>query len=205
MKKLLTFLSIFVFCFTCFSQVSTDTLRQVIQVDRNKFDTTIWYIKKTSKSDFWGNSTYLSTSINFARNKEFDFNIGRTNGISTHYGKGMGNHKTYNWGAGYGLLSVSKEIKQTIKLFYQYDYFPFIILGNFGVRGDYIYNITDKQNYLRPSIGLNILYFDISYNYSFLLNGNKSDNIYNHGFLLRVKYYLTKNGWTQRRYKRRYG
>ncbi|NOT52683.1 MAG: hypothetical protein HOP10_15575 [Chitinophagaceae bacterium] len=199
MQRLTIIFVFFIFNLTCFSQASTDTTTSVrqraIPPSSRRVDTTFWRTENKTKNSFWGNSTYISSTINFAKNKEYDFNLGRTNGIASYSERGLGDYSISSWGIGYGLTNTSSQTKQTVKAFYEYNYFPFIIIGSFGVRGEYIYNITDKQNYLRPAIGLTFVYVDVSYNYSFLLNGSKSENHYRHGFSVRLKYYLTKKNW----------
>jgi hypothetical protein len=207
MKVLLTFIIFFSLNLTCFSQVFTDStisvLQRPLQQTSIKVDTTFFRTENKTKNRFWGNSTYISSSINFANNKEFDFDIGRTNGVASYSERGLGDYSISSWGIGYGLTNSSKQTKHTVKAFYEYNFFPFVIIGNFGVRGEYIYNITNKQNYLRPSIGLTFVYVDVSYNYSFLLNGNKSDNLYRHGILVRLKYFLKKKNWEKHYFERR--
>lgn len=198
MKVLSTIITFFIFNLTCFSQAPTDstmsTRQSPVPLTSNRVDTTFWRTENKTKNRFLGNSTYVSSAVNFAKNREFDFNIGRTNGVASYSERGLGDYSISSWGVGYGLTNTSNQTKQTIKAFYEYNYFPFIIIGNFGLRAEYIYNITDKQNYLRPSIGLTFIYVDVSYNYSFLLNGS-SENLYKHGFSVRLKYYLTKRNW----------
>nr|WP_288836582.1 hypothetical protein [uncultured Flavobacterium sp.] len=198
MKKLAQIFSFVVFTLTCYSQVLTDTItsrQQPVVPSQRSGDTTFWRSENKTKNSFWGNSTYISTSINFAKNKEYDFNLGRTMGVASYSARGLGDYSISSWGIAYGLTNSSSQTKQTIKAFYEYDFFPFIIVGNFGVRGEYIYNITDRQSYLRPAVGLSFVYVNISYNYSFLMNGGKSENLYRHGFSVRLKYYLTMKNW----------
>ena len=198
MKKLAQIFSFVVFNLTCYSQVLTDTTTSRLQpvvASQRSVDTTFWQTENKTKNSFWGNSTYISASINFAKNKEYDFNLGRTKGVASYSERGLGNYSISSWGIAYGLTNTSSQTKQTIKAFYEYNFFPFIIIGNFGVRGEYIYNITDRQSYLRPAIGLSFIYVDIAYNYSFLLNGRESENLYRHGFSVRFKYYLTMKNW----------
>ncbi len=208
MKRLILIFTFFIFNLTCFSQASTDTTTTVRQravpPSSRRVDTTLWRTENKTKNRFWGNSTYISSSVNFAKNKEYEFNLGRTNGIASYSERGLGDYSISSWGIGYGLTNPSNQTKQTIKAFYEYNFFPFIIIGNFGVRGEYIYNITDKQNYLRPSIGLTFVYVDISYNYSLLLNGNKSDNLYRHGITVRAKYFLYKRNWERNIFDRQH-
>jgi len=149
------------------------------------------------KNKFWGNSTYVSTALNFSKNQEYDINIGRTFGKSSRALRGLGTTETYSWGVGYG-FSNSFGKNQTVKAFYEYDMFPTIILFNIGLRGEYIYDIDNKQSYVRPSVGWSFLYFNILYNYSFKLNGG--ENMYKHGVLIRAKYFLFKKNWQNSRY-----
>jgi hypothetical protein len=208
MKVLSIVISFFIINLTCFSQVPTDSTITIPQKPvppaRPRPDTTFWRTENKTKHPFWGNSTYFSSSINFAKNREFDFNIGRTNGIASYSERGLGDYSISSWGIGYGLTNTTYQTKQTIKSFYEYNYFPFIIIGNFGVRAEYIYNITDKQHYLRPSIGLTFIHVDISYNYSFLMNGSKTENLYKNGFSVRLKYYLTKRNWQRNIFTRQH-
>ena len=115
--------------------------------------------------------------------------------MASYSERGLGYYSISSWGFGYGLTNSSNHVKQSIKAFYEYNFFPFIIIGNFGVRGEYIYNISDKKNYLRPSIGFSFVYVDIFYNYSFLLNGNKNENLYRNGLTIRAKYFFYKKNW----------
>jgi hypothetical protein len=208
MKVLSITTILIIFKLTCFSQVPADSTRSFPQrpvpPTLNRVDTTFWRTENKTKNRFWGNSTYISSSVNFQKNKEFDFNIGRTNGVASYSERGLGNYTISSWGIGFGLTKPSGEKKHTIKAFYEYNFFPFLIIGNFGVRGEYIYNITDKQNYLRPSIGLTFVYVDIFYNYSFLLNGNKNDNIYRHGITVRAKYFFHKWNWERHIFERQH-
>lgn len=205
MKVLFLIITIVGSSSTCFLQAQTDTSTSInlrrVPATPNRVDTTFWRIENQTQNSFWGNSTYISSSINFSNNIELDINLGRTNGIATYSERGLGAYSMSSWGIGYGLTNPSR---QTIKAFYEYSLFPFIIIGNFGVRGEYIYNITDKQNYLRPSIGCTFVYIDISYNYSFLLDGNKSENLYRHGVLVRAKCFLHKRNWERHIFDRPY-
>ena len=163
-------------------------------------DMSYYEVTNKTKSSFWGNSTYLSSSFTFAKNNEIEFSIGRTKAIVTRARRGMGSYEAYSWGFGLGLINAPPERKEVVKMFYERCFFPFILIGNHVVRGEYIYNIADKQSYLRPSIGLTALHFDILYNYSFLLNKN-SDNFYKHGLTLRAKLFISKKNWERHTHK----
>lgn len=151
--------------------------------------------KEKKKNTFWGNSTYVSTAVNFAGSPELDLSVGRTNGIAIHGQRGMGSIKLHSWGIGYSRIKQAGDVKQNLKAFYEYAFFPFIVLGNHVVRGEYFYNLTDKQHYLRPSVGLTFVHVDVAYNYSFLLNGGNDKNLYRHGISIRLKYFFHKRNW----------
>lgn len=165
-------------------------------------DSSYWRTENKTKSRFWGNSIYLSAAINFSKNREYDLDIGRTNGIITSTGRGLGDYSISSWSIGYSITDVSGANKGSVKLFYEYSYFPFIMIGNFSLRGEYLYNTTDKQHYLRPSAGLTFIYLDISYNYSFLLGNSNHENIYRHGLSIRPKFFISKKNWERRRFVR---
>jgi hypothetical protein len=181
--------------FINFCQVKPDSLNKPTYNPHTGYYRT----ENEAKNKFWGNSTYISTAINFTKSREYDFNIGRTNGVATYSEGGLGYYSISSWGVGYGITNVPNKSAHTVKAFYEYNFFPFILIGNLGLRGEYLYNLTDKQSYLRPSIGMTFVYVDVSYNYSFLL-GNKNDNIYRHGLSVRLKYFLNKKNWEQRHF-----
>jgi hypothetical protein len=158
---------------------------------------------KVTRNKFWGNSTYVSAAINFARNKEYEFNLGRTYGRAYHAGRGMGEIRMHTWGAGYG-YSNALGGTHTVNAFYEYSRLPFILFGTHVLRGEYIYNITDQQHYLRPSVGIDLFYIGISYHYSFLLNEKSGPNIYRHGLNIRGKYYLGRRKHWERHFSRHY-
>jgi hypothetical protein len=152
------------------------------------------------KHPFWGNSTYVAAAVNFARNREYDFSVGRTYGIATYARRGLGSYDMLTWGAGYTITPLDSQTAHTVKAFYDYSFFPFILFGALTLRGEYMYNMTNRQHYLRPSVGVNLLYVDFLYNHTFLLNGKKAENLYRSGFTIRLKYWLGRRNWETHKY-----
>lgn len=176
----------------------TKGLSQPFLFSSNKrTDTSIWKIKNKSEGIVPGNSTYFAVATNFSRNREYEICIGRTNGILTDFGRGMGYLSLTSWGFSYAYLKEASTATHTGKVFLEYSHIPTLLLGNFVVRADYSYNFTNRQQYLRPSAGLSLLYMDFLYNYSFKLNKSSLDNIYRHGITIRAKLIFKKRKWEQ--------
>jgi hypothetical protein len=140
--------------------------------------------------------------VNFARNKEFDINIGRTYGLGSYAPRGLGYYLIQSWGAGYSITRAGDKNHHALKAFYENDFFPFVIIFNFGMRGEYLYDLTSKQHYLRPGFGMTLVHLDLLYNYSFLLNNKEAGNLYRHGLVLRLKYFHSKKNWERREFVR---
>ena len=159
-------------------------------------NTTNETIENKCKNHFLGNSTYFGLARNGTKNKEYSISIGRSfrkkNEAASKEDGPVGNFSFFSWGAGLGLVKKQFETDKTFHAFYEYNFIPLIPVGNFGLRGEYIYNFSNKQQYFRPSFGMALFYIDLDYNYSFLLNGTKSENIYRHGFSIRIKYFTNR-------------
>lgn len=145
-------------------------------------------------SKFWGNSFYMSAGINFSRNHEYEFNIGRTYGQSHWYPRGLGRSKTHTWGFGYG-YSPAMGGTHTVKAFYERGIARVLYFANNTIRSEYIYNATGRQHYFRPSIGYNAVIGVVGYSYSFLLNKENGPNIYRHGLSIRINTYFSRKNW----------
>jgi hypothetical protein len=148
---------------------------------------TIYNAENEGNNNIWGNSWYVATSYSHSKANEFDLNIGRTFELV------KGNlFKLRSWGMGYEIAKTHKVTKEFSKAFCEYTLFlrpPMSI----GIRGDYMYNITDKQHYLRPSAGLSFVFFDVLYSYSF--NLSDGENIIKHAITFRLKYFFNPSNW----------
>ncbi len=152
-----------------------------------------WVMENVPKPKFWGNSWYASASYNLSRSNEFDLNVGRTYG-KVYYTGSFGMNTMKSWGLGYGIINRNGETKQIVKAFMERCVFSYAPLTA-AVRADYIYNLSDDEHYLRPSVGASFLYFDVLYNYSFLLNTSGKENDFRHGVTFRLKYYFGMKNW----------
>jgi hypothetical protein len=160
-----------------------------------------WQVINPIQHKFWGNSTYLSQGVNFARNKEFELGLGRTKGLNVIAGQGFFFMTMRSWGINYALTDVAhKTMRQSIKGFWEFGFVPTFFIGDFLLRGEYIYQLSDGQHYLRPSVGLTFVFVDIVYNYSFLLNQSRHDNLYRHGISVRLKQFIGMKNWERKRY-----
>jgi len=143
------------------------------------------------KSKLWGNSWYMGGSYNLSKVHEFDLNIGRTYGTTFCSGGGC-IITSRSWGAGYSLATKNNSTAHLVKAFGEYSFFYFPPLS-YTLRAEYIYDVTNKTHYLRPSAGLNLILIDILYNYSFNLSG--TDNLFKHGVTFRFKYFHKQKNW----------
>lgn len=174
---------------TAFGQ-RTDSTQAVSGITRD----TIYIIHKNiPKSRLWGNSWFVSTAYNLSKTNEFDLNIGRTYGSSMCGGAGC-TYSMRSWGAGFGLTNRNGQTEQIAKVFWESCFFYFPPFSA-GLRADYIYNLTDNSHYLRPSVGLSFIYFDIFYNYSFNISG--TNNSFKHGVTFRLKYFHKRKNWQE--------
>ena len=150
--------------------------------------------KNIPKCKLVGNSWYTSLSYTLNKTNEFEFDLGRTYGSFSDIPREDG-IRTRTYGAGYGLISRKGEKTQILKLFWGYSYFlqGGGMLGGFRI--DYIYDIKNKTNYLRPPIGISFIWIDIFYNYSITLD--HSYNIFKHGVTFRINYFINSNNWYQ--------
>lgn len=190
MRKIIILFGLLLITILSYTQDSLSILKdtQVVQYQGD------WKIENKIKNKFWGNSTYLALGVTFAKRANFDISLGRTSGVS-HFGHNYFLLKATSWGAGYGFTKAYNELKHTVRVFYEFSFFPSAIIGNMGLRGDYIYNINDKQHYFRPSAGWSFIFMDVLYSYSFLLNNSPVSNLYKHGITLRLKYFHDFGKW----------
>ena len=154
-------------------------------------DTSRWLIRNKSKGIIPGNSTYFAAAVNFARSREAEFSIGRSNIIRSDYSRGMIQSNTTTWGFSCAYSTWAGKDHYTGKFFLEHINIPPLLFGNFVLRTDYSVNFTNKQQYFRPSLGVTLFYADLLYSYSFKTAGS-GINQYRHGFTLRTKFYASR-------------
>lgn len=142
------------------------------------------------KNKIWGNSWNLMTAFSLNKTTELSLNIGRTYGKSFCGGAGCFSQIS-SLGLGYHVTFLKNQTPhQLASAFWEYTFFYFPPVG---VRAEYIYDITSRQHYLRPSLGLSFFAFDILYNYSIKLNGE--ENRFGHGVTFRIKLFRKIDNW----------
>lgn len=136
---------------------------------------------KTKKSFIFGDLWYIAGSYSVAKTNEFSINLGRTQSLS---GAILEAQDMTTFGIGYTRTLNNGQVKELGNLFAEWTSYGFLPIG---IRGDYLYDFKNNAHYLRPSLGLSFLYFDVFYNYTIALSGR---NIFRHGLTLRIKYFL---------------
>lgn len=175
--------------------ISRESSSQLFRFNSNKrTDTTIWFIRNKSAGFIPGNSTYFAAGVHFARNRELELSLGRTNAILSDHGRGMIQGNITSWGFTYAFTKIAGQDQHTGKFFLEHINIPPLLFGNFVLRTDYSVNFTNKQQYLRPSLGITLIYADLLYSYSFKTAG-QGINQYRHGFTVRAKIYAGKRKW----------
>lgn len=160
-------------------------------------DSFYWIVEnRLEKNKFWGNAWYAATAYNLSSVNEFNFNVGRSYVRETYSGGGPYVVTMNTWGLGYGTTWKNGQTKNLAHGFAEHSLFLFPPIS-WTLRGEYFYDFTDRQHYLRPSVGLNLFILDILYNYSFKLNGTEND--FKHGVTFRLKYYFNNNKWETHR------
>lgn len=156
------------------------------------------YVKNKTKNKFWGNSTYIASHLLLARNAELGLSVGRTKGVASFHDRGLGTYDLSSWGLSYNISKLKHKTHHLVGFFYEYNFLPFILIGNYTLRGEYLHDFSAKQHYLRPGIGFNLLFCDITYNYSFKIGSSHESNIYKHGIAFRGKYFIGRKKWEKR-------
>lgn len=64
-----------------------------------------------------------------------------------------------------------------------------------GGRVEFIHDLNNNSNYLRPSIGLSFIWIDIFYNYSIKLDSG--ENIFRNGVTFRINLFYNSKDWYQ--------
>ncbi len=198
-----TILTFMLFTYSSYAQTIIKDSSDTPATNTYSSDSIYNYVKNKTKNKFWGNSTYIASHLLLARNAELGVSLGRTNGLASIHDRGMGSYDMTSWGVSYNISKLKHKPHHLAGIFYEYNFLPFLLIGNYTLRGEYLHDFSAKQHYLRPSIGFNLLFCDITYNYSFKIGSNHESNIYKHGVAFRVKYFIGRKNW-ERRIRTRY-
>lgn len=183
----LVFLTCMALCHVLTAQHRHDTLH----TDSTHTHDSHYTHENIPKSKIWGNSWYMATAFNLSRSIEPELNLGRTLGTASCSGGGC-IYTMRSWGLGYGIVPRSKAPRHVAKAFWEYSLFYYPPIA-FSLRGDYMFDISDRTHYIRPSFGLSLMHIDLLYSYSLKLIGGR--NVFGHGLTLRLKYFYKKDKW----------
>lgn len=172
------------------SGAQTDT----IHLHSHQRDTFYWITENPVKNRFWGNSFYFAGAYNLSKSSELAFDAGRSYLSNSCSGAGC-IYSMISWGAGYSIMWKGAEKNNCVRGFAEYSFFYFPPISWTG-RADYIYSIDTKAHYLRPSLGFNLMAFDILYNYSFRLTADGERP--KHGITFRLKVFTNRKRWERR-------
>ena len=159
-------------------------------------DTHYIIINNLVKSKFWGNSWHLPIGYSVGLSQELEAGIGRSYKRNLCGGAGCF-FEVNSWGVGYGLGFKSGNHAQTVRIYYGYNflYYPPLSLG---VRGDYIFDLTNQVHYMKPSLGFSFILGELFYSYGLKLN-NGVRMLPSHAFTLRLNLFYPMKKWEEHR------
>jgi hypothetical protein len=157
-------------------------------------DTQFMIIDNKVKSKFWGNSWHFPMGYTIGSSHDFEIGLGRS--YKRNFCGGAGCiFETNSWGMGYGLSSKDGILTQSARFYYGYNFFYFPPFSA-GLRGDYVYDLTNQVHYLKPSLGFSFIVGELFYSYGIKLNdGNRS--LPSHGFTVRINLFYPMKKWEE--------
>lgn len=144
------------------------------------------------KSKFWGNSWHIPIGYTVGISNDFELGLGRSYKRNFCGGAGC-TFATNSWGVGYGISSKAGSLAQSVRIYYGYNFFyypPF----SAGIRGDFIYNLTNQVHYFKPSVGFSFIIGELFYSYGLKLD-NGTRILPAHGFTLRINLFYPMKKW----------
>ena len=157
-------------------------------------DTHYMIIDNQVKSKFWGNAWHIPIGYSIGSAHEYEIGLGRSYKRSFCGGAGC-TFATNSWGLGYGISSKAELLAQSVRLYYGYNFFYFPPFSA-GIRGDYIYDLTNQVHYIKPSFGFSFIVGELFYSYGLKL----TDGIRmlpSHAFTLRINMFNKLKKWEE--------
>lgn len=162
--------------------------------DSTHRDTHYMIIDNKVKSKFWGNSWHFPIGYTVGSSHDFEIGLGRI--YKRNFCGGAGCiFKTNSWGVGYGLSSKSGVLAQSARIYYGYNFFYFPPFSA-GIRGDYIYDLTNQVQYIKPSLGFSFIVGEFFYSYALKINSGIR-LLPSHGFTLRINLFYPMKKWEE--------
>lgn len=153
-------------------------------------------INNKVKSKFWGNSWHIPIGYTVGNSNDFEIGLGRSYKRNFCGGAGC-TFATNSWGLGYGISSKSGTLAQSVRIYYGYNFFYFPPFSA-GIRGDYIYDFTNRVNYIKPSLGFSFIVGELFYSYGLRLNNGIRIHP-SHAFTLRINLFYKLKKWEEHR------
>lgn len=157
-------------------------------------DTHYMIIDNKVKSKFLGNAWHIPVGYSIGISHDFELGIGRSYKRSFCGGAGC-MFQTNSWGLGYGISSKAGVLAQSARIYYGYNFFYFPPFTA-GIRGDYLFDFTNKVHYLKPSLGFSFIVGELFYSCGLKL----SDGIRihpSHAFTLRINLFYKLKKWEE--------
>ncbi|MEY4572033.1 MAG: hypothetical protein RLZ10_1259 [Bacteroidota bacterium] len=159
-------------------------------------DTHYMIIKNQVKSKFWGNSWHLPIGYSVGISQDLEAGIGRSYKRNMCGGAGCF-FEVNSWGVGYGIGLKSGNTAHSIRGYYGYNFLYFPPFSA-GIRGDYVYDISNHVHYLKPSLGFSFILGELFYSYG--LKINKGVRMFpGHAFTLRINLFYPMKKWEEHR------
>jgi hypothetical protein len=159
-------------------------------------DTHFIVINNQVKSKFLGNSWHLPIGYSVGISQELEAGIGRSYKRNMCGGAGCF-FEVNSWGVGYGIGLKSGNAAQSIRGYYGYNFLYFPPFSA-GIRGDYIYDISNQVHYLKPSLGFSFILGELFYSYGLKIN-NGVRIFPSHAFTLRINLFYPMKKWEEHR------
>ncbi|MBM3453091.1 MAG: hypothetical protein FJX84_08120 [Bacteroidetes bacterium] len=159
-------------------------------------DTHYMIIENKVKSKFLGNAWHIPIGYSVGSAHDFEIGLGRSYKRSFCGGAGC-IFATNSWGLGYGISSKSGVLAQSARIYYGYNFFYFPPFTA-GIRGDYIYDLTNQVHYIKPSFGFSFILGELFYSYGLKLNDGIRVHP-SHAFTLRINMFYKLKKWEEHR------
>lgn len=142
---------------------------------------------KVKRPPVWGNSWCAAINYNHNSNPDLSANLGRAIGYS---GNSVLSLNIYGYGLSYSYRPYIHFRGPLLGVYAEYSglFLPFI-----NLRAEYLRDLKQNANYIKPSIGLSVVFFELTYGYGF--NLSQSENLMKHTLTVRAKLYSGMRKW----------
>lgn len=186
----------FLGCFLIFLTKSVIFSQSHNHSDSVHRDTHYIIIENKVKSKFWGNAWHIPVGYSIGTAQDFELGLGRSYKRSFCGGAGC-TFETNSWGLVYGFSSKSGFLAHSARIYYGYNFFYFPPFTA-GIRGDYIFDLTNQVHYIKPSLGFSFIVGELFYSYGLKLNNGIRIHP-SHALTLRINLFYKLKKWEEHR------